>query len=183
MPDTLTASPVRPARLKLEPYNAELHLSTLTLGVDNIHYDVYLSPRFLEVARQYISDLVRQSANLQQFFSHESRQSRPPDLSQFRKLLSELLQSGITRAQFEKNIEMDVLLRLALIKFFIQEIASEFSSLGVECKEYIRTRGPAFEHSEQAHVRRAQIAEMQSNRKAIFRRAGQMLFNLLKELD
>ncbi|HEV2341020.1 MAG TPA: hypothetical protein VGS15_04385 [Candidatus Acidoferrales bacterium] len=183
MPDTLTASPVRPARLKLEPYSAELRLSTLTLGVDNIHYDVYLSPRFLEVARQYISDLVRQNANLQPFFGHESRQSRIPELGQFRKLLSELLQSGITRAQFEKNIEIDVLLRLALVKFLTQEIASEFSSLVVECKEDIRTRGPSFEHSEQAHVRRAQIAELQSNRKSIFRRAGQMLYQLLKELD
>jgi class 3 adenylate cyclase len=183
MPDTTTASPARPARLKLEPYAAELHLSSLSLGVDNIHYDVYLSPRFLEVARDYLSELVRHNANLQQFFALESRQSRPPELSAFRKTLSELLQSGITRAQFEKNIELDVLLRLALIRFFTQEIASQFSSLVVECKEYIRNRGPAFEHSEQAHLRRAQIAELQANRKSIFRRTGQMLFNLLKELD
>jgi class 3 adenylate cyclase len=183
MPETTIASPARPAHLKLEPYTAELRLASLNIGVDNIHYDVYLSPRFLEVARQYLSELVRYNANLQQFFALDTRQSRPPELSQFRKLLSELLQSGITRAQFEKNIELDVLLRLALIKFLTQEVVSAFSSLVVECKEFIRTRGPAFEHSEQAHLRRAQIAELQANRKSIFRRTGQMLFNLLKEMD
>ncbi|MGB7023681.1 MAG: hypothetical protein WBD73_07775 [Candidatus Acidiferrales bacterium] len=183
MPDTTTAAPARPARLKLEPYSAELRLAALTPGIDNIHYDVYLSPRFLEAGRQYLADLVRQAASLQQFFGFESRQPRVGDSSQFRKLLSELLQSGITRAQFEKNIEFDLLLRLAVLKFFTQELASEFSSLIVECKEHIRSRGSVFEHSEQAHVKRAQIAELQSNRKTIVRRAGQTLFHILKELD
>ena len=183
MPDTTTALPARPARLKLEPYSAELRLAALTPGIDNIHYDVYLSPKFLETGRQYLADLVRQAASLQQFFGFEARQSRAGDSSQFRKLLSELLQSGITRAQFEKNIEFDLLLRIAVLKFFTQELASEFSSLIVECKEHIRSRGSAFEHSEQAHVKRAQIAELQSNRKSIVRRAGQTLFHILKELD
>jgi len=186
MPETTTAIPGRPARLKLEPYRAELRLSSLTPGIDNIHYDVFLSPRFLEAARQYLSVAVRNAANLQQFFgreSRESRQSRNPDAAQFRKLLTDLLQSGITRAQFEKNIEYDLLFRLAVLKFLTQEIGNEFASLVVECKEEIRTRGTHFEHSEQAHVRRAQIAELQSNRKAIVRRVGQSLFHTLKELD
>lgn len=183
MPETTTATPGRPARLKLEPYRAELRLGSLTPGIDNIHYDVYLSPRFLETARQYLSVAVRNAANLQQFFGRESRQSRNPDAAQFRKLLTDLLQSGITRAQFEKNIEYDLLFRLAVLKFLTQEISSEFSSLVVECKEEIRTRGTHFEHSEQAHVRRAQIAELQSNRKAVVRRVGQSLFHTLKELD
>ncbi len=183
MPETSTSSPARPARLKLEPYRAELRLGSLTPGIDNIHYDVYLSPRFLEMARQYLSGAVRNAANLQKFFGRESRQSRPADTTQFRKMLTELLQQGITRAQFEKNIEYDLLFRLALLKFFIQEIASEFASLIVECKEDIRTRGAVFEHSEQAHLKRAQIAELQANRKAIARRVGQSLFHMLKELD
>jgi class 3 adenylate cyclase len=183
MPETTTSSPARPARLKLEPYRAELRLGSLTPGIDNIHYDVYLSPRFLETARQYLSVAVRNAANLQQFFGRDLRQSRPSDTAQFRKLLTELLQNGITRAQFEKNIEYDLLLRLAVLKFFIQEIGSEFASLIVECKEDIRARGAVFEHSEQAHVKRAQIAELQSNRKAIARRVGQSLFHMLKELD
>lgn len=183
MPETTTSSPARPARLKLEPYRAELRLGSLTPGIDNIHYDVYLSPRFLESARQYLSVAVRNAANLQKFFGRESRQSRPADTTQFRKLLAELLQHGITRAQFEKNIEYDLLFRLALLKFFTQEISNEFASLIVECKEEIRGRGAVFEHSEQAHVKRAQIAELQANRKAIARRVGQSLFYTLKELD
>ena len=32
--------------MKMEAYSAEIHLAHLTVGLDNIHYDVFLSPRF-----------------------------------------------------------------------------------------------------------------------------------------
>lgn len=55
MPDThILPSPTHPARMKLEPYSAEIRLANLTIGVDNIHYDVFLSPRFVELARTYL---------------------------------------------------------------------------------------------------------------------------------
>jgi hypothetical protein len=44
MPDIRTvSSSAHPARMKLEPYSAEIRLTTLNVGVDNIHYDVFLS--------------------------------------------------------------------------------------------------------------------------------------------
>jgi hypothetical protein len=55
MPDTHTLpSPTHPARMKLEPYSAEIRLSNLTLGIDNIHYDVFLSPRFVDFTRSAV---------------------------------------------------------------------------------------------------------------------------------
>ncbi|MGH9724985.1 MAG: hypothetical protein ACRD41_07965, partial [Candidatus Acidiferrales bacterium] len=65
MSDThIALSPSHPARMKLEPYTAEIRLSKLNLGVDNIHYDVYLSPKFLEFSRKYLLDLLRQAVNI-----------------------------------------------------------------------------------------------------------------------
>lgn len=184
MPEAPIAPPLaHPARMKLEPYVAELSIAALTPGIDNIHYDVYLSPRFVEAARNYLLDGLRHAANLGQFFGHDARSLRAPEVAPFRRILGELLQAGVTRAQFEKNIELDLLLRVALLKFFTQEISNQFSNVVVECKEFIRARGALFEHSEQAHVKRAQIAELQSNRKNIHRQVGQALYQLLKDLD
>ena len=53
--------------MKLEPYSAEIRLSSLTLGIDNIHYDVFLSPRFVEFTRKYLLDLIRQTVNVSCF--------------------------------------------------------------------------------------------------------------------
>ena len=39
----------RVARANLTRYTAELSLQSLAVGVDNIHHDVFLSPKFVEV--------------------------------------------------------------------------------------------------------------------------------------
>ena len=86
----------------------------------------------------------------------ERKQSGAPEHAAFRKLLTEVLQESLTRAKFQQSIETDILHRLALLKFIGQETSNQFSSILVECKDWIRSRGELFEHSEQAHVMRVE---------------------------
>ena len=104
----VTPSPGHLARVDLRTYSADLQLATLTLGVDNIHYDVFLSPRFVESTRAYLLDLIRQTANLTQFASMEPR-PKTPETGTWKKYLTELLQASLTRAKYVKNIELDLL--------------------------------------------------------------------------
>ena len=184
MPDTRIApSPDHPARMKLEPYCAEIRLPNLTPGVDNIHYDVFLSPRFVDFTKKYLQDLVRQSVNVSLFYGKDRKQSGAPEHGAFRKLLTEVLQASVTRAKFQQSIESDILHQLALIKHLTSEIAVQFSSILVECKDWIRARGEHFEHSEQAHVLRAKIAEMQADKKNVFRQVGETLCRIWREVE
>src|SRR5579864_7236983 len=132
------SSSAHPARMKLEPYSAEIRLEKLTVGVDNIHYDVYLSPRFLEFSHKYLLDLVRQTVNLPAGFGKERRQSGSPEHGAFRRMLTEILQESVTRAKFQQSIETDILHQLALLKYINQEASNQFSSILVECKDWIR---------------------------------------------
>ena len=50
--------------MDLRTYAAELPLGSLTVGVDNIHHDVYLSPAWTEQTRTYLLEFIRQMANL-----------------------------------------------------------------------------------------------------------------------
>jgi hypothetical protein len=184
MPDTRIApSPDHPARMKLEAYSAEIRLPNLTPGVDNIHYDVFLSPRFVDFTKKYLQDLVRQSVNISLFYGKDRKQSGAPEHGAFRKLLTEVLQASITRAKFQQSIESDILHQLALIKHLTSEITVQFSSILVECKDWIRARGEHFEHSEQAHVMRAKIAEMQSDKKNVYRQVGETLCRIWREVE
>jgi hypothetical protein len=178
----IALSPTHPARMKLEPYAAELRLQSLSLGVDNIHFDVFLSPAFAEFARRYLLDVIRQNANLNMFWDR-GRKSSTPDTAAFKRQLTELLQISLTRAKFTQNIEVDLLHRVAILKFLLAEIENQFSSLVVECKEWVQSRGAHFEHGEQAHVMRARIAELQANRKNIYRAVGQLLFHIFRDID
>jgi hypothetical protein len=180
----IAPSSAHPARMNLEPYSAEIRLEKLTLGLDNIHYDVYLSPKFVEFTRKYLLELLRQFVNLPTGFGRDRKQQTSfPEHGAFRKLLTEILQESLTRAKFQGSIETDVLHQLALLKHIGQELSNEFSSILVECKEYIRSRGEVFEHSEQAHVLRSKIAEAQTERKRIIREAGDTLFRVWGEIE
>src|ERR1700683_321460 len=127
MPETHIAhASVHPARMKLEPYNAEIRLTNLTVGLDNIHYDVFLSPRFVEFTRKYVLDLIRKAVDVNMIYRLQ-RKSRVPEHGTFRKILTDVLQESLTRAKFQKSIEPDTLHQLALLKFMTQEIGNQFS--------------------------------------------------------
>ena len=184
MPDTHTlSSTTQPARMKLEPYSAEIRLPNLTLGTDNIHYDVFLSPRFVDFTRKYLLDLVRQTINISLVYGKDKKRSGTPEHGAFRKLLTEILQESLTRAKYQQSIETDVLHQLAILKHLTTELSSQFSSIIVECKEWIRGRGELFEHSEPAHVMRSKIAELQADKKNIYRQVGETLHRVWREVE
>ncbi len=172
-----------PTRVELETYSTDIQLTTLPVGIDNIHFDVALSPRFVEFTQKYVLDLVKHHANLMRFFGADAKKVRAPETGAFKKLLTDLLQAGLTRAKFEKNIELDFLLRLAVLKLLTQEVGAQFANALLECKEWIRSRGEYFERSEKAHVLKAQLAELQGDRRNVVRMVGQQLFQILAELE
>jgi hypothetical protein len=182
----IAPSLAHPERMKLEPYFAEIRLEHLALGIDNIHYDVFLSPKFVEFTQKYLLDLIRQTVSFQLPHQKERdprKQTGSPEHGAFRRLLTEILQESITRAKYQQSIETDVLHRLALLKFIMQEAVNQFSSILVECKDWIRSRGELFEHSEQAHVMRSKIAELQAGRKGVIRQVGETLCRIWREVE
>src|ERR1700733_1374017 len=172
-----------PARMKLERYSADIRLANLTLGIDNIHYDVFLSPRFVEFTRKYLLDLIRQTVNVTLIYGKNLRKTAPPEHAAFRKILTEVLEASTTKAKELGSIETDVLHRLAILKFMTLEMSNQFTSTLVECKDWIRSRGQHFEHSEQAHVMRSKISEIQADRKNIFRKVGDTLCHIWRETE
>src|SRR5271167_1266694 len=133
-----------PARVNLTPYSADLPLGTLAVGVDNIHHDVFLSPTFMEATEAYLLEFIRQTANLTFLSQTEGLQTnrrqptrrepdkkaaRPTEALAWKRQLSDLLQGGLQQAKFQKNIEIDLLLRVTLLKYLTQEIGAQFANL------------------------------------------------------
>jgi hypothetical protein len=170
-------------RLGIKPYGVTLPMGSLSIGVDNIHHDVYLSPKFTQVARDYLFDLVRQNTSGTYLSGIELRNTKPMDSTAFRRLLAEMLQSSLTKAKHQKNIEIDLLFRLALLKFFSSEILNQFANVILECKEFIRKRGDFFERSAQAHAMKAKLSGMQSARRDVVRLIGQIVAQILIDVE
>src|ERR1700724_2332734 len=80
----------------LNPYTAELPLGSLAVGVDNIHHDVYLSPRFTEQTRTYLLELIRQTANITYTVDKEERTPKGPETAAWKRQLLGLRQGWLT---------------------------------------------------------------------------------------
>jgi CII-binding regulator of phage lambda lysogenization HflD len=171
------------ARIELKSYNVSIPMASLAIGVDNIHHDVFLSPKFVQAARDYTFELIRQNTKTTYFPGIELRSNRGPDNTTFRKMFVELLQSALTQSKFHKNIEIDLLFRLALLKFLTGEIGNQFSNVILEVKEWIRHRGEHFERSQQAHAIKARLSELQSARRTVIRGVGQQIAQLLTDVE
>jgi hypothetical protein len=153
------------------------------IGVDNIHHDVFLSPRFVQAARDYLFDLIRQHTKGFSVAGTELRAVRSPDHTNFRKLLTDFMQSAVTQAKFHKNIEIDLLFRLGLLKFLTLEIGNQFANLILEGKEWVRQRGEHFERSQQAHVIKAKLSELQSSRRRVIHVVGQQVAQMVADAE
>jgi hypothetical protein len=171
------------ARIELKSYNVTIPMGSLAIGVDNIHHDVFLSPKFVQASRDYLFDLIRQNTSASYFSGIELRKTKGPDSGAFRKLLSEILQSALTQAKYHKNIEIDLLFRLALLKFLTFELGNQFANLILEGKEWIRQRGEHFERGQQAHVIKARLSELQSMRRSVIRRVGQQVAQIVVDVE
>ena len=137
---SLMSSATEAARTELKRYNVTIPMGSLSIGVDNIHHDVFMSPKFAQAARDYLFELIRQNTKAAYFPGIELRATRGPDSSAYRKLLVELLQSALTQAKYHKNIEMDLLFRLTLLKFLMGELGTQFANVILEVKAWIRQR-------------------------------------------
>jgi hypothetical protein len=89
----------------------------------------------------------------------------------------------LNHAHFEKNVELDLLLRLAVVRFLTREISAQFAAVVQECNDWIKRRGELFERSERAQVMKATLAEFQADRRNIFRQAGMQVYGLLADLE
>src|ERR1700729_2120933 len=181
--EILTPIATEEARIELKSYNTTIPMGSLAIGVDNIHHDVFLSPKFVQASRDYLFDLIRQSTKATYFSGIELRTVKAPDNAAYRKLLTDLLQSALTQAKYQKNIEIDLLFRLALLKFLTVEIGNQFANLILEGKEWIRQRGEHFERSQQAHVIKSRLSELQSSRRVVVRGVGQQIAQMVADAE
>ncbi len=181
--ELLTPSATEQARIELKSYNITIPMGSLAIGVDNIHHDVFLSPKFVQASRDYLFDLIRQSTKATYFSGIELRTVKAPDNTAYRKLLTDLLQSALTQAKYQKNIEIDLLFRLGLLKFLTLEIGNQFANLILEGKEWIRQRGENFERSQQAHVIKSRLSELQSSRRVVVRGVGQQVAQMVTDAE
>ena len=123
---------------RLTGYTPSLSLQDLQLGVDNLRHDVHLSPKFVVQTRSQISRLIVRHGDVEGLLATEAPQPRQgghfigsnatpknsakPTASELKPLLAEIHSAALNRAKAAGNPFLDVLARIAIIKFLRIEL-------------------------------------------------------------
>ncbi|HKZ52778.1 MAG TPA: hypothetical protein VJ085_05815 [Candidatus Acidoferrales bacterium] len=169
----------------LEGYSPSLAFTQLAVGVDNLRYDVFLSPRWQQQARQFLFEqtLHYSQPYLRSLFPSDVRR-RSTVASEFKLALGQLLREALHRAKDQSNIELDLLARLGLILWLLEEMQYQFSQLAISCREQVEKQGSDLAPgSMTAFVLQSKVADFQSNKRHILNAVGEKLFQVFEELE
>lgn len=191
--------------LQLQPYIPTLELEGLLTGIDNLRHDVYLSPKFCEITRDYIRRLIARDGKVEDLLKEPEKLAfdAPPQIFRptpkeetkpieapldFKRALTQLLGEGLNRAKNENKPALDVLLRLAVVKLLRAELLAQYNGI----LERLRARqaeqeGPRTHTSTmqltKAVQARERIAAFQLSKKVLLRKSGQELFQTLRDIE
>ncbi|MGA3102923.1 MAG: hypothetical protein ABSD53_00490 [Terriglobales bacterium] len=185
-----------PSRPDLLYYGPALAFSNLQLGVDNLRYDVFLSPRITADLSFHIARYIRRFGEVESLLEMDVpsetqskfiraaegttklRKAGPSDL---KPLLVSIHLAILNRAKAEGNPSIDMLGRLAVLKFIRTELQSQFSRTLEQC----RMKSKSLEGVRQLKMMQTQelVSAFQVGKRIILRRAGQEVFHLLCEIE
>jgi hypothetical protein len=183
------------SQFDLKCYSPWIELQGLVAGVDNVRYDVWLSPQFLDATRQHLARLIAKAGAIEDILARTSESSlrvgqlrpskpAPVDPNEFKRRLTDLQVATLNRAKADGNTSLDLLARIAVLKFLRSELVEQYNAT----LERLRTRVKAYEGPRQMNVQlgvtlRERTAGFQLAKKAILRKAGEELFHTLREVE
>ncbi len=182
---------------RLTSYTASLSLEDLQLGIDNLRHDVHLSSKFVELARLQIARHIVRHGNMEGLLAAEAPQSssgnhfigsKPvaqrqaqAEASELKPLLTEMHVAALNRAKAEENIAVDVLARVAILKFLRVELHAQFALMLERCRMMLKNYEGV--RQQKALEYRERVAAFQVAKKIILRKTGQDLFRILREIE
>lgn len=189
-------------QIVLSSYLPSLTIEGLTAGVDNVRHDVYLSSKFCDQARVHISRLITQYGNVEDLAVETSHAVmpafRPPSLApvpksqvvraaesgEFKRLLVELQTVSLQRAKSEGNLSIDLIARLAIIKYLHNELRSQFAQVLERCRARLKLyENPRHLSPSHGIALRDRFLNLRLRKKTILRLAGQDLFLTMRTVE
>lgn len=192
-------NPAEHARnLKLAAYTPGLTLDGLVTGVDNLRYDVFLSPKLTDLAKQHVFRLLVKHGSAESLLADSSSAFQPPsvvtreeksrakpaDPAEFKRLMVDLQVGALNRAKTEGNLSIDLLARLAVVKFLRAELAAQFSQVLERCRANLKVyENPRMTNPTRAVRVRELFYQLQVGKKTILRKVGQDLLQTCREIE
>ena len=170
--------------LGLKRYQIDYSLSRLVFGVDNIHFDAHISPQACKALKRTVFLLMIKHSRSEYFFKDYKRELCEVEKDTLRRVCTDVLQDGISRAKAANEVQIDFLGQAALAKMFLEEIKEQYKKILEYFEPLVRTYQLSSRHDQSDGFKiKNQLSNIKIHQNQIFSLVGKELFALLADIQ
>jgi len=177
----------KPPSLKnidLKCYQIVYSLDRLAFGVDNIHFDVHISPQVYNALKRTTFLLMIKHSQSEDFFNDYKRESCEIEKDTLRRVCTDVLMDGINRAKSAAEVQIDFLGQAALAKLFLKETKDQYKNLIAHFEPIIRMYQLSQRHDQdKVFIIKDKLSDIKLHQNQIIRLVGEELFGLLADIQ
>jgi hypothetical protein len=168
----------------LSTYQLNFSLDKIQPGVDNVRHDVYLSPTFCQLASKIIPQLIAKHIQLHEFFKLEKPAVWAKKLTEFKRLYRLIIEDAINKSKLVNNPQIDYLAQLAIMKFLIADVRSQFQNTTGQIKNIIRKyESTRFREIDETAKTKETLSNVLQHNDELLRKVGGELFQLIADVN
>ena len=152
--------------------------------MDNVRYDVHLSPDFCDSASNIVFHLIARHSRTENFLGLNKSLTWSRQRDEFKQLYREVMVDAINKAKLDSEVQIDFLAQTAVVKMLIGEIRSHFDTLLKQYRSAIRkAESSDHKYPGEAQQLKGKLAEIMQSREPVIRNVSSELFQYLAEVQ
>ena len=161
--------------LHLSAYSIEIPLERLKLGVDNLRYDVLVSPEFVKMTDHIVLQMIMKHSRASRPLMTSQKDNWHREISIFRETCRKLMTNALNQAKSLQEVQIDYLAQIALVKLLIERVNNRLETAFQHFKNVVRKQEVS--HRSESHIKlREEVLEITKRRNTIMRDVCAELF-------
>ena len=174
--------PFSPIDFPFEYGMFDISTDRLKPGIDNVHIDVSISASFLSAAAVISNRLIGRHAKIEHLLKTKAEANWGQERDEFKRLCGGITLGAANKAKMDRDVQVDHLAQLAIIKAIIEVLNNEFDVVLKQIQEAIRLHEASEkENPIKSVVLKEQLKIIQEQKANIVFKAGKDILTLFIE--
>jgi len=181
MPISEASEPKKFAGIPLKPYGHGFALNRLKLGVDNLRYDLHLSPGFIKATRRMALQLIGRASGVSDLPDYENGFNWYRGEKEFKGLCRDILSDAVKRAKLDNECQVLFLVKTAIVITMKDAVNDRYKACLQHVNNLIWRHEMAYNHDQVKHLQEC-LQILTRTRDTTVRSANARLFRYISEV-
>ena len=181
MPDSEPLQPKKFAGIPLKPYHHGFALDRLKLGVDNLRYDIHLSPGFIKATRKMALQLIGRISGVTDLPDFENGFNWYRGEKEYKGLCRDIISDALKRAKVDSEYQVLFLAKSATAVTFREAVEDRYKACLQHVNNQIWRQEMAYNQDQVKHLQEC-LQTLIRNRDTTIRSTNARLFRYLADV-